>query len=161
MLHEIGRRTSHRKSIGKCRPLLLLFTAMCLSRDHVIVTCIFAYLYIFFFLRFKVIKTARCKIKIGSFVILFLKLVNVPVIDGFLNSSCFFCSPHFSFLAAETKINLRVFTTCAELLPLLSGQQDTLFDPSCHCSLVNVSFYWCVSKPWLPAARNEYSDQLA
>ena len=66
MLHEIGRGTSDRKSIGKCRPLLLFFTAMCLSHDHVLVTCIFAYLFIFF-LRVKVIKTARCKIKIGSF----------------------------------------------------------------------------------------------
>ena len=119
---------------------------MCLSRDHVIVTCIFAYL-LFFFISFKVIKTARCKIKIGSFFHYFS-----PELFTVLSYQCvlkfvmfgdvlFFVPRIFPLTAAETKINLRVCITCAELLPLLAEKQDPMSDPSCRCSLVNVSFY--------------------
>ena len=69
VLHEISRRISDKMSMCNSQPLLLLFTAMCLSCDHVTGTCIFAY---FFFLSFKVIKTAKCKIKKRSFFCYFI-----------------------------------------------------------------------------------------
>ena len=100
MLHEIGRRTSDRKSIGNCRPLLLLFTAMCLLRDHVIVRCIFAYLFIFFF-KFQVYKNGEVQNQDRIFLSLFYSLNFSPysVIDGYLNLSClaiyFFLFPAF------------------------------------------------------------------
>ena len=92
------------KSMGSCRPLLLLFTAMCLSRDHVIVTCIFAYLFILISFKFQGYKNSEVQNQDRIFLLLFYSLNFSPysVIDGYLNSSCsvmyfFFCSPHFSF----------------------------------------------------------------
>ena len=137
MLHEIGRRTSDRKSMGSCRPLLLLFTAMCLLRDHVIVTCIFAYFLIFF--KFQGYKNGEVQNQDRIFLALFYSFNFSPysVIDGYLNSCSamhfFFVSRIFPLTDAETKINLRVCITCAELLPLLSEQQDPLSDLSCRC----------------------------
>ena len=86
MLREIGCRISDRMSMCNSLPLLLLFTAVCLSRDHVTVTCIFAYI----FFKFQGYKNGEVQNQDEIFLSLFYSLNFSPysVIYGYLNLSC-------------------------------------------------------------------------